>query len=129
MGFSKPSNVLKLAGSEDYVRLYNQKLAYEGDTDPTHQLTLAQFNGVNTDWYDEILKKDSFTQSHNLSLTGASKKTRYSVGLGYFKQEGILEANKGVSSGDDYKRVTARFNGIYDVTSKFRIGVNSALQI
>ncbi|OYU80292.1 MAG: SusC/RagA family TonB-linked outer membrane protein [Flavobacterium sp. BFFFF1] len=126
VGFSKPTNVLDLAGSEDYVRLYNQKLIFEGNTNPADQIALADFNGVDTDWYDEILKKSSFTQSHNVGMTGASEKTRYSVGLGYFTQEGILDANKGVSSGDDYKRVTARFNGIYDVTSKFRVGVNMA---
>jgi TonB-linked SusC/RagA family outer membrane protein len=126
VGFSKPTNVLDLAGSEDYVRLYNQKLLFEGNANPDDQLVLADFNGVDTDWFDEILKESSFTQSHNIGMTGASEKTRYSVGLGYFTQEGILDANKGVSSGDDYKRVTARFNGVYDVTSKFRIGVNTA---
>ncbi len=125
IGISKPTNVLDLANSEDYVKLYNRKIDFEGGNPATH-ISLAQFNGVDTNWYDEILKKDSFTQTHNLNMTGASEKTRYSVGLGYYTQEGILDANSGVSSGDDYKRVTARFNGIYDVTKKFRVGVSMA---
>lgn len=126
VGFSSPTNVLDLAGSGDYVRLFNQKLDYEGNTNPAARLNLADFNGVNTDWYDEILRKSSFTQSHNLSMTGASEKTRYSLGVGYFTQDGILDAGKGVSSGDDYERFTARFNGVYDVSDKFRVGANMA---
>ncbi len=126
VGFSVPTNIPEVANSADYVRLFNEKLAYEGNVNPDAQLNLADFNGVDTDWLDEVLRENSFSQTHNLSLTGASEKTQYSVGLGYFTQEGILDAGKGVSSGDDYKRITARFNGLYHVSERFRVNVNFA---
>lgn len=123
VGFSKPSNVLKMANSEDYVRLYNEKLAYQQQTQtPVNTINLAQFNGADTDWFKEIYKKSSFTQSQNVGFSGASDKTQYSAGFGYLTQEGVLNAGKGISSGDDYKRVTARFNGVYNVTDRFRVG-------
>ncbi|NUY82211.1 TonB-dependent receptor [Flavobacterium sp. MAH-1] len=126
VGFSTPTDVPDMANSADYVRLFNEKLAYEGNTNPDNQLNLADFNGVNTDWLDEVLKKQSFTQTHNLSISGGSAKAQYNLGLGYFTQEGILDAGKGISSGDDYKRISTRFNGLFHVTDKFRIGTNIA---
>lgn len=135
IGFSNPTNIPDLAGASDYIRLYNQKLDYEpdnvapGDPDPdiANYLDPADFS-ADTDWLDEILRKTSYTQSHNISMTGASEKTQYSIGLGYFTQEGVINNTKstGIGSGDDYKRITARFNGIYDVTDRFRVGTNMA---
>jgi len=49
-----PTNVLGLANAEDYIRLYNEKLDYEGNTDPSARITAADFNNTDTDWYDEI---------------------------------------------------------------------------
>lgn len=122
VGFSKPTNLLEMANSDDYIRLYNEKLDYEGNTSAGARLNATDLRSTNTDWYDEILRKSSFTQTQNIGITGASEKTQYSLGLGYFTQEGILNANKGISAGDDYKRVSARFNGLYNVTDKFRVG-------
>lgn len=134
VGFSKPTNVLKMANSADYVRLYNEKLDYEPDTnqpgDPDSDIAnyanLSEFNGTDTNWFKEITRKSTFTQSQNIGLTGASEKIQYAAGLGYFTQEGLLDASKGVSSGDDFKRISARFNAIYNVNDRFRIGANMA---
>lgn len=120
VGVQKTTNVPEFANAADYVRLYNEKLEFEGSTsDP---LVLSDFNGVDTDWFDEVLRKSSFTTSHNLNISGASSKSIYGVSLGYFEQEGLLEAGKGVSSGEDFKRISARITDIYNVTDRFRIG-------
>lgn len=126
VGFQTPTNVPDYANAADYVKLYNEKLQFEGNTDPANVLTLAQFNGVNTNWMDEILRKQSVINSHNLSITGASDKSNYGVSLGYFTQDGILNAGKGVSSGEDYKRITVRLNNTMKVTDRFRVGGNLA---
>ena len=126
VGMQVTTNVPEYANAADYVKLYNEKLAFEGNTNPADQLTLAQFNGVDTNWMDEILRKSSVINSHNLSFNGASEKSTYGVGLGYFTQGGILDAGKGVSSGEDFKRITVRLNNVLKVTDKFRIGGNLA---
>lgn len=126
LGIQTPTNVPKFANASDYVQLYNEKLQFEGNTDPSKVLTLGQFNGVDTNWMDEILRKTSLINSHNLGISGASEKARYAMGIGYFTQDGIMNAGKGVSSGEDYKRITARFNTSYDVSDRFRVGANLA---
>jgi len=81
IGVSTPTNVPELANSAQYVELYNKKVAYDGNTNPAAQLNLADFNGVDTDWLDEVLKRQSFTQTHNLNISGGSQKAQYSAGL------------------------------------------------
>ncbi len=123
VGFTVPVNVLKLANAADYIRMYNDKAAYENNP---ATINAAQFGNVDTDWYKEILKKSAVTQNHNVSISGASQKTRYNMGLGYFTQDGILDAGQGINSGNDYKRITARLGAIYDITEAFRVGGNIA---
>lgn len=125
VGFTQPTNVLDMADSASYVRLYNNKLGFEGGN-PANQITLAQFDNVNTDWFDEITRDNAVTNSHNFGLTGASEKTQYFAGLGYYTQQGLLNANSGVASGDDFERLTARMSATYDVSSKLRIGGSMA---
>lgn len=122
VGFQTPTNVPQYANAADYVKLYNEKLKYDNITDPTKVLSLSQFNGVDTNWMNEVLRQTSISNSHNIGMTGNTKKAKYAMGIGYFTQDGIINAGKGVSSGEDFKRITARMNGTYDVSDKFRIG-------
>lgn len=126
VGFANATNVPELADADQYIQLYNEKLDYEGNTDPSARISAGQFNNTNTDWYDEILKKGAVTQSHNIGMTGSSEKAVYGMGIGYFYQDGILDAGSNFNSGNDYERLTARFNGQYDVSKRFRVGVNMA---
>ena len=126
VGISTPTNVPDLANSAQYAQLFNRKLAYEGNTNPDAQLNLADYNGVDTDWLDEVLREQSFTQTHNLNITGGSAKTQYSAGLGYFTQDGIFDAGKGINSGDDFKRISARIQGLFHISDRFRINANVA---
>lgn len=62
---------------------------------------------ANTDWYSEIYKNQSFSQEHNMSVTGGNEKVTYYASLGYLNQKGLLR------HGDDgLKRynVTAKVN-------------------
>lgn len=59
--------------------------------------------------YDPVemmVKKNAFTQNHNLSLNGRSNNTMYNVGIGYFDQEGMMKPAKH----DDFKRYTANMS-------------------
>lgn len=56
--------------------------------------------GTGTDWQDAIFRRGSIT-SHNLSFSGGKDKTTYYISAGYFNQKGIL-------TGSDFKRYTAR---------------------
>ena len=45
---------------------------------------------ANTDWFSEIYKSSSFSQDHNLSVSGGGEKYSYYASLGYLDQNGLL---------------------------------------
>ena len=69
--------------------------------------------GQNTDWAD-LVQKNSFTQDHNLSLSGGGEKARYRMSLGYLDQGGTV-------IGQNYNRITARMNLDYYVSDKIKV--------
>lgn len=74
---------------------------------------------ANTDWFGEIYKDNTFSQEHNLSLSGGSEKITYYASLGYLDQSGLLR------HGDDgLKRynVTGKINA--ELTSWWKFNYN-----
>ena len=74
--------------------------------------------GEGTDWQDALFNK-AFIQSHNLSISGGSEKSTYSMGIGYLDQEGI-------AFGSGFERFNLR--GVVDTQVKdyLKVGVNFA---
>ncbi len=56
-------------------------------------LTPANDQGANTNWQNEVQRKDAISQNHNLSLSGGTDKTTYNASLNYFKQQGIVRTS------------------------------------
>ncbi len=50
----------------------------------------------NTDWFSEIYDETGITHSHNLSLSGATDKASYYVGMEYMQERGLLKINKDI---------------------------------
>lgn len=73
----------------------------------------------NTDWQDLIFRNAVVT-NHQVSATGSTKSTQYYVGLGYFKQEGIVEKS-------NYERITLKFNNTYNLSKILKFGNNITL--
>ena len=68
------------------------------------------------DWQDEAIRT-SITQQHQLSLSGGSDNTRYSAGIGYLNQEGLIVNN-------DYEQYRLRLRVDNDASEKLSIGFN-----
>ena len=70
---------------------------------------------TNTDWQDEVMRTGIVT-SHNLSLSGGNKATRYFISGNYMKEQGIV-------IGSDFEQMGAR--GKVDANyKKFTFGTN-----
>jgi TonB-linked SusC/RagA family outer membrane protein len=86
----------------------------------SNQIKPGSFNNVdavpNTDWQDLVFHSAPI-MSHQISATGATKLTQYYVGLGYFKQEGIIDKSS-------YERITLKLNNTYNLTSFLKLGNN-----
>lgn len=62
---------------------------------------------ANTDWFKELYKDYSFSQEHNLSVSGGSKDIKYYASLGYLDNNGLIRY------GEDYQQrynVSANFS-------------------
>lgn len=145
--FSQPISLPKMMNSLDYAmafnqfsdnastsRLYNVSaltriIQYLNGTrkeetlkDTNTDSWLGSFNGnANNDWFDIHFKDVSFSQLHNLGISGGTKTTSYYVGLGFTDQEGMY------TYGNDYfKRYNARTKLQSDLAGWLTIGFRGA---
>ena len=70
----------------------------------------------NTDWQDLIFKAAPI-QNYHFSVSGASEKQQYYIGVGYFDQSGIIDKSK-------YQRLSVKLNNSYQLSDKVKVGNN-----
>ncbi|MDD5184395.1 MAG: SusC/RagA family TonB-linked outer membrane protein, partial [Paludibacter sp.] len=75
------------------------------------------YTTVDTDWQDQVFKKDATIQNHYISFDGGSKTSTYAISAGWFNQEGTI-------IGSNYNRFTLRVNTSHNVRSWLKIGEN-----
>jgi len=74
----------------------------------------------NTDWYDVIFKDWSFSQKHDLGVSGGSKNASYYVGLGWLDQGGKLNFVN-----DYYERYNLNSNIEINITEGIKLAIKS----
>lgn len=114
VGIQVPVNVMKLAGKEEYIELLNDANKNITGYVPKNA---ADYPG-NTDWYASLLR-NALTHSHSVDVSGATEHTNYSVGLGYFKQDGIMKCD------NSFNRLNFRAKLEQDVNSWLKLGVTT----
>jgi TonB-linked SusC/RagA family outer membrane protein len=114
-GIQQTARRLDLLTAEEYAVIKNEAFAFGGQAMPFANTNL----GTGTNWQDSVFSTAP-VQSHNLSLSGGTLNTRYSIGLGYFNQEGIVGADKA-----NFGRYNARLNFSTDMSEKLKL--NSVL--
>ena len=70
----------------------------------------------NTDWQDLIFKEAPLG-NYQFSVSGASDRQQYYLGIGVFTQQGIIEKSS-------YDRLTIKMNNTYKLTKKIKVGNN-----
>ncbi|MDR0873297.1 MAG: TonB-dependent receptor [Prevotellaceae bacterium] len=106
-------------------RGFNEWLsAYMMGTEPYFPLiqTAANPDGIdysviNTDWQDEVFKKNALIHNYHLSIDGGTEKSRYAFSASYFNQDGTI-------IGSNYERFSLRFNSSNQVRKWLKIGEN-----
>lgn len=95
----------------DYAKAYfNGEYAYPEFYDEGSDQNRWQYCG-NTDWFDELYKKSSFSQMYNVNLNGGSEKTTYYASVGFNDVGGLLK-----EADDSYKKFNATMNISTDIT-------------
>ena len=74
-------------------------------------------NGVSTDWQKLIYRQGSVLE-HQLSASGGTEGTKYSLGGSYYKENGIIP-------GQDYSRFSLRTTIDHQVNKRLKVGINT----
>ena len=98
-----------VTNAEEFKMLYNEQLISQG-SDP---YDYTQWTG-NTDWQDEIFQT-GFLTNNNVSITGATDKSKFYLGLGYVMEEGSIKTKR-------LNKFTVNLNSEYSVTDFLRFG-------
>lgn len=110
-GIQSTSRQLDLLTAEEYAVIKNNAFINGGQTPPFNNTQL----GEGTDWQGAVFEPAPM-QNYNLSVTGGSEKTTYSVGGSYFDQKGIVGVDKA-----SFERWNARVNVSFEVASNVRL--------
>lgn len=86
----------------------------------SNEIKPGSYNNIdavpNTDWQDQIFQTAPM-QNYQLSISGATPKAEYYLGIGYMNQEGIIPKSS-------YQRISLKLNNNYHVNKKVRVGNN-----
>ena len=124
-GMQNPQNVIKMANTEQFVRYVNETGSAADISfieNAIQRYGRSRVNpdlpNVNTDWYNEVMEPAAI-QNHALSFNGGTEKTRYSMGLSYFDQKGLLKETR-----NEYKRLNIRLKLDTEINNWLKVGGN-----
>ena len=135
--YNTPANLIRMVSNyADYMEFINEASDNAGQAQVFSQTTIDTWraaasnpNGIsesgypnyvaypNTDWYDEVYNP-KLMQEHSITLTGAEKRTRYSLNATYVDNPGLV-----VNSG--MKKYYMRSNLESQVASFLAVGLNA----
>ena len=107
--FDKPFAKFPMMDGPEFVALRTASGRYTNGLDES--------NDVNTDWQD-LLYRNGYQMSHDLSLAGGSATGSYSFGIGYLQDQGIIPTNK-------FTRYNLRSSVDQEVGKYFQVGFNT----
>lgn len=102
--------------SASQVNLDQEKLKYNTNPSTSPLYLVIPANAKGTDWYKAISRTAVLTR-HALGFSGGSAMSRFYIGFGYQKQQGVILSS-------NQQRYTFRVNTEFDITKKIRFGEN-----
>ena len=113
IGFSNISKKLDLLNASEWARFQKDYWANKGGYTDDQIAAL----GKGTDWQDAVLRT-ALQQSHELSITGGTEKSRYAFSANYTDQDGIL-----LNSG--FERYNFHTNVEWELQKNLKFGFNA----
>ncbi|MDE6648304.1 MAG: TonB-dependent receptor [Muribaculaceae bacterium] len=130
-----PTKLIEMANSVEYANFYNYTSRSDGGNDIFSQEIISRFTSddpydkirfPNMRWTDEVFKKTTFQQQHNVNISGGNKRVKYFVSAGFFSQDGIFDQYGRDDFAFDYRynRFNYRSNLDINVTPTTDISIN-----
>ena len=108
-GIKRVQDRIKLTDGPQFKMLYDEQMANMGTSfDDT-------YFQANTDWQNEIFQNAKINYN-NISVTGASEKNKFYLGLGYINEDGLIKNEK-------FKKYTVNFSDELKVSKALKFGI------
>ena len=128
-GWQNPWREKAVLNAKEYMTIMNEALVNDGNAPRYSADYINNYHGPDTNWQKETFNYNAPVMQHQLSINGGSEKVTFFLSVGYFKQEGIVGGDYGLSN---YERLSARSNSTYTVfeettrnyLNKLKVGVN-----
>ncbi|SFC34670.1 TonB-linked outer membrane protein, SusC/RagA family [Parapedobacter composti] len=110
LGIKDVAHRMKLTDAAQFRELYEEQRFNQGDApyDYTHWQ-------ANTDWQDEIFT-NGLLNYNNLSVSGATERNSFRMGVGYSHDEGIIRNER-------HRQLTLNVSDELKITDNFRTGI------
>ena len=109
VGFKNVVDKMSMTNAAQFKEIYDEQRINQG----VGPFDYSNYN-ADTDWQDEIFQT-GFITNNNVSITGATEKNRFYVGVGYTSEEGNIKNEK-------FSKVTFNASSDYNVTDFLRFG-------
>lgn len=113
IGWSNPYRRPSTLNAQEYMQVINETNfnTYGTATDWSNMVSADVYEKLQngwegTDWFDLYRNKNAVQMNHTFNLTGGSDRSKFSMGLSYTSNEGIM----GADNASNYKRYTGRIN-------------------
>lgn len=114
IGFKQVEKRISMANADQFKELYNEQLQNQGSAPYDYSNWTA-----NTNWQDQIFQ-NALLNYNNISISGATEKNRFYMGLGYVKEEGVIKHEK-------YQKITLNVNDELRISKAVKFGFNMNL--
>ncbi len=122
-GVSLPTNRPEMFNGREYLDLYEEAWINDGNTGvPTGLpagLSWNEVQNTNTDWVDETIRT-GYKQFYDFGVEYGKDKYNFYAGVSY-------DANQSYIEGDQYNRLSGRFNGDYRFSDKLSMSLSTNL--
>lgn len=109
LGYKEVTDRMPMANAAQFRELYNEQRINQG----LSPFDYANWN-ADTDWQNEIFQR-GFLTNNNVSITGASDRNRFYLGIGYTSEQGNIKYEK-------YSKATVNLSSDYNITDFLRFG-------
>jgi TonB-linked SusC/RagA family outer membrane protein len=114
LGSKKLVDKIEWASASQFKELYDEERVNGGGS-PLPASFYSTWNG-NTDWVDAVTRVGHFN-SHNLSVSGSTDKNKFTMGMGYVGDEGIIRHEK-------LEKILFSLNDEFKLSKSIRVGFN-----
>lgn len=128
VSWASPTATLDFLDAAGYATLFNEAtlndnpnatLPYSDEDIELYRNGKDPIGHPNTNWYDEVFKKNAMETQHSLSISGGSETTTYMASVAYLFQDGLSQEK-------NYERYNGRVNLDSKIAKWINVGINAS---